>query len=66
MILRAFVIDLKCRWLQSGLAELEKHKILPFLLIVDFLRTFKITHFFEIFENNQKHMLKLLNAFYFI
>ena len=31
---------------QSGLADLEKHKILPFLLMVDFLRTFKITHFF--------------------
>ena len=40
------LIDLKCRWLQSGLADLEKHKILPFLLMVDFLRTFKITHFF--------------------
>ena len=45
MILRAFLIDLKCRWLQSGLAELEKHKILPFLLMVDFLHIFKITHF---------------------
>ena len=39
------LIDLKCRWLQSGLANFEKHKILPFLLMVDFLRTFKITHF---------------------
>ena len=39
MILRAFFIDLKCRWLQSGLADLEKHKILPFLPMVDFLRT---------------------------
>ena len=46
MILRAFLIDLKCRCLHSGLANLEKHKILPFLLIVDFLRTFKITLFF--------------------
>ena len=50
MILSAFLIDLKCRWLQSGLADLEKHQILAFLLIVDFLRIFKITHFFEIFE----------------
>ena len=66
MILGAFLIDLKCRWLQSGLADLEKHKILPFLLMVDFLRTFKIPHFFKIFENHQKHMLKWLNAFYFI
>ena len=47
MILRAFLIDLKCRWLQSGLADLEKHKLLPFLLMVDFLRTFKITHFLD-------------------
>ena len=46
MILREFFIYLKCRWLQSGLADLEKRKILPFLLMVDFLRTFKITHFF--------------------
>ena len=35
MILTAFFIDLKCRWLQSGLADLEKHTILPFLLMVD-------------------------------
>ena len=69
MILRAFLIDLKCRCLQSGLADLEKHKILPFLLTVDFLHTFKITHFLrflEDFENHQNHMLNWLNAFYFI
>ena len=29
----------ECKWLESGLADLEKHKILPFLLMVDF------THF---------------------
>ena len=40
MILRAFLISLKCRWLQSGLADLEKHKILPFLLMVDFFTDF--------------------------
>ena len=45
IILRAFLINLKCKWLQSGLSDLEKHKILPFLLMVDFLRTFEITHF---------------------
>ena len=44
--LRVFLIGLKCRWLQSGLADLEKHKILQFLLMIDFLQTFKITHFF--------------------
>ena len=46
MILREFLIDLKSRWLQSGLADMEKHKILPFVLMVDFLRTFKKTHIF--------------------
>ena len=46
MILIAFLIDLKCRWLQSGLAEFEKHKTLAFLLMADFVRIFKITHFF--------------------
>ena len=66
MILSAFLIDLKCRLLQSDLADLEKHQTLAFLLMVDFLRIFKITHFFEIFENHQKHMLKWLNGFYFI
>ena len=45
MILSAFLIVLKCRWLQSGLADLEKHTTLAFLLMVDFLRIFKITHF---------------------
>ena len=48
MILSVFLINLKCRWLQSGLAELEKHKPLAFLLMVDFLRIFKLTHFFLI------------------
>ena len=44
MILSAFLIDLKCRSLQSGLTDLEKHKIFAFLLMVDFLRVFEITH----------------------
>ena len=46
-----FLIDLKCRWLQSGLADLEKHQTLAFLLIVDFLRIFKITHFLRILKD---------------
>ena len=50
MILSAFLIDLKCMWLESSLADLEKHQTHAFLLTVDFLRIFKITHFFEIFE----------------
>ena len=48
MILSAFLIDLKCMWLQSGLAELEKHKTLAFLLMVDFYAFLK-QHIFLIF-----------------
>ena len=51
MILSAFLIDLKCRWLQSGLADLEKHQTLAFLLRVDFLRIFKITHFLRLLND---------------
>ena len=40
MILSAFLINLTCMWLQSGLADLEKHQTLAFLLMVDFF-----THF---------------------
>ena len=45
IILSAFLVDLKCRWLQSGLADSEKHLTLAFLLMVEFLRIFRITHF---------------------
>ena len=34
------LIDLKCRWLQSGLADLEKHQTLASLLMVDFFMHF--------------------------
>ena len=44
-ILSAFLIELKCRWLQSGLADYEKHQTLAFLLMVVVLRIFEITHF---------------------
>ena len=46
MILSAFSIDLKCRWLQSALTDSEKHKTLAFLLIVDFLAILKKNTFF--------------------
>ena len=46
MNLSAFLIDLKCRWFQKGLADLEKHQTHPFLLMLDFLRIFEISHFF--------------------
>ena len=42
----ALLFDLKCRWLQSGVAYLEKHQTLAFLLMVDCLGIFKIAHFF--------------------
>ena len=44
MILSAFWMKLKCKWLQSGLANLVKHQTLAFLLMADFLRIFEITH----------------------
>ena len=36
MISSAFLIVLKCMWLQSGIADLEKHQTLAYLLMVDF------------------------------
>ena len=41
MILSGLLINLKCRWLKSGLADLEKHQTLAFLLMVDFYAFFK-------------------------
>ena len=68
--LSAFFIDWKCRWLQSGPADLEKHQTLAFFAYGRFLRIFKITHFKrflkDFFLNHQKHMLNWLNAFYFM
>ena len=54
MILSAFWIKLKCRCLQSGLADLEKHQTLAFLLMADFLRIFEITHFLRFLIKNWK------------
>ena len=51
-ILSAFVIDLKCRWLQSGQADLEKHQTHAFLLMVYFLRIVKITQFLRFLKRN--------------
>ena len=45
MILSAFLVDFKCMWVQSGLADLKKHPTHAFLLMADFLRILKITHF---------------------
>ena len=49
--MRAFLIGLKCRLLQSGLADLEKHQTHAFLLMVDFLRICKITHFLKFLKD---------------
>ena len=46
MILSAFLIDLKCMWLRSVLAELEKHQTHAFLLMVDFYAFLKKQHIF--------------------
>ena len=51
MILSAFLTDLKCRSSQSGLTDLEKHTTFAFLLMVDFLRVFKITHFLNFLKD---------------
>ena len=51
MILSVFLIDFKCMWLFSGLADLEKHKTLAFLLVVDLLRIFKITNFLRVLKD---------------
>ena len=41
MIFGAFLIYLKLRWLQSGPADLEKHKTLAFFFMVDFIALLK-------------------------
>ena len=51
MILSAFLIDLKCWWLQSGLADSEKHQTPALSLMVDFIRIFKITHFLRFWKD---------------
>ena len=39
---KVHVDRLKCRWLRSDLADLEKYQTLSLLLMVDFLCIFKI------------------------
>ena len=51
MILSAFLIDSKCRWLQSGLADLEKYKTFAFFAYGIFLRIFKITNFLRFLKD---------------
>ena len=45
--------------------RLEKHQTIEILLMVDFLRIFKMLHFskiFEIFEIHQYFLVRFLNA----
>ena len=51
MFLSAFLIDFKCRWLQSGLSDLEKPQTLACLLMVKFVRIFRITHFLRFLKD---------------
>ena len=44
-------IELKCRWLQTGLADLESTKHLYFFLMVDVLCILENITFFEMFVN---------------
>ena len=49
--------------------RLEKHQAIEILLIVDFLRIFKMLHFskiFEFFEIHQYFLVELLNALNFV
>ena len=69
MVLRVVFINLTYRWLQTGQSDLKKHQTIEILLMVDFLRIFKMLHFsnfFEIFEIHQYFLVKLLNALNFI
>ena len=44
-VLSVVFIELKGRWLQTGLADLIKHQTSVFFLRVDFLAFLKISHF---------------------
>ena len=66
MILSAFWIKLKCRWLQSDLADLEKTSNTSIFAKGRFFTHFRNNFFLRFLkknENHQKHMLKWLNAF---
>ena len=63
-----FFIKLTVKWLETCLSNL-KTQTTEILLMVDFLRIFKMLHVskcFEIFEIHQYFLVKLLNALNFI
>ena len=41
----AVFIEMKCRWLQTGLADLKKHQTLEILLMTDFFTNFLKSNF---------------------
>ena len=58
-------MKLTVRWLQTALSDMKNAKTIEILLMVDFLRIFKMLHFskfFGIFEIHQYFLVKLLNA----
>ena len=51
MIFSAFLIDLNCRCYSLVYPTWKKHQTLAFLLMVEFLRIFKKTHFWIFWED---------------
>ena len=51
MVLRVVFIHLTFMWLQTGLSDLKKHQTIEILLMVDFLRIFKMLHFSKFFRD---------------
>ena len=49
MVLREVFIKLTFRWLQTDLSDLKKHQTIE-MLMVEFLRIFKMLHFSNFFE----------------
>ena len=70
MVLRVvFFYKIDVQVITNWSVRQEKHQTIETILMVDFLRIFKILHFsnfFEIFEIHQYFMVKLLNALNFI
>ena len=51
-MLSSILIDLKCRWLQSSIADLKENpQTFAYLRIADFLCMFKITHFLRFLKD---------------
>ena len=69
MVLRVVFYKIDVQVVTNWVVRLEKHKTIENLIMVEFLRIFKMLHFskfFEIFEIHQYFLVKLLNALNFI